>query len=61
VVTKGVARLVWLMLELHHGDSHTLESRLDGQTSKEAKMCPNVQWVLLNGGGVPTSAPEGLG
>jgi hypothetical protein len=37
VVIKGVLMLVWLVLGLYHGDSHSLRSQLGGWTPKGLK------------------------
>jgi hypothetical protein len=59
VVIKGVPGLVWLVLELYHGDSYTLGSRLSGQTPKGFELSLDGQRMLPNGGSVPTSGTKG--
>jgi hypothetical protein len=40
LMAKGVPMLVELVLELHHGDSHTLGSQLSGRIPKGLKCDP---------------------
>ena len=58
VLTKGVLVLVGLVLGLHYGDSHTLESQLSGRIPRGQNVS---QYAMSDTkkGGVPILAPKG--
>ena len=44
-VTQGNPRVVWLVLRLHHGDSHTQESRVETWLPRKARLSQEWPWM----------------